>query len=225
MPGCEDRDVFACVALSRADVADPAVPVVVVVPMHELARPFARGVQVREAFSRELGPVLRRAEQAFDEGVVVAHARPRVRRLDAQPPQHGQHRGGLQRGAVVAMQHGSLVAWHGVNALGQRGALHEPRGMVTVVLLVHLEAHDLAAEDIEDQVQVEPASGDFGRQERHVPAPQLARCGGDVRGRRPALARRLGAAPMARLALRAQHALEGGLGGDVVGLAISPHPR
>jgi len=31
---------------------------------------------------------------------------------------------------------------------------------------VHLEAHDLAAEDIQDQVQVEPASGDFGRQDR-----------------------------------------------------------
>ena len=51
MPGREDRDVFARMALGRGDVANAAMPVIVVVPMHELARPLARGVQIREASS------------------------------------------------------------------------------------------------------------------------------------------------------------------------------
>lgn len=76
MPSRKDRDVVAFMALCRADVADAAVPVIVVVPMHELARPLARGAQIRKALFWELRPVLRRAEQAFDEGVVVAHAGP-----------------------------------------------------------------------------------------------------------------------------------------------------
>ena len=37
------------------------------------------------------------------------------------------------------MQHGPLIARHGVNALGQCGALHEPRGVFAIVVLVHLE--------------------------------------------------------------------------------------
>ena len=44
-----------------------------------------------------------------------------------------------------------------------------------LVGVVHLEADDLAAVEVEDQVQVEPASLHLGRQERHVPAPDLAR--------------------------------------------------
>jgi len=52
MPGRKDRDVFARMALGRADVANAAVPVIVVVPMHELARPLAPGAQIREASSR-----------------------------------------------------------------------------------------------------------------------------------------------------------------------------
>jgi len=49
MPGRKDRDVFARMALGRADVANAAVPVIVVVPMHELARPLAPGAQIPEA--------------------------------------------------------------------------------------------------------------------------------------------------------------------------------
>ena len=77
---------------------------------------------------------------------------------------------------------------------------------------MHLEADDLAAVEIEDQVEVEPASLDLRRQERHTlrrmlrrPAPDVAGTRSDVRGwsaRRP---RRLSPSPAVHLAMRAQH--------------------
>ena len=83
-------------ALRRADVSDAAVAMVMVVPMHERAGPLPRRLQILEATAgRELGAVLGRAEQALDEGVVVAHP---------ESGQQGRYRVGLERGAVVAVQ-------------------------------------------------------------------------------------------------------------------------
>src|SRR4051794_32369568 len=69
-------------------------------------------------------------------------------------------------------------------ALGQGGALGQMRRMLGAVGIVHLEADDLAAEEIQDQIQVEPASLHLRRQEGHVPAPDLPWGGGKVRARR-----------------------------------------
>src|ERR1700722_3648864 len=80
---------------------------------------------------------------------------------------------------------------------------------------MHLEADDLAAVEVEDQVEVEPASLDLRRQERHVPAPDIAGTAGDMRGWRPRRPWRLSASPAFLLALRAQHTVEAGLTGDV----------
>jgi transposase-like protein len=102
----QEDPICAAMTLGRGDVADAAVAVLIVVPTHEFSCPGACGVEVGEAPGRELRTVLGGAEQRLRIGVVIAHAGPRVRRLDAQPVQHSQHRGGLQRGAVVAVQHG-----------------------------------------------------------------------------------------------------------------------
>ncbi len=96
----------------------------------------------------------------------------------------------------------------GVDALGQRRTLEQRHRMVGIVLFVHLEAHDLAAEDVEDHVQVEPHPCHLGRQERHVPGPHLVGGAGYVGGRRAALARRLGAAAVTVLPVGAKHAVE-----------------
>lgn len=45
----EDHVIVAVMALRRADVADAAVAVVEVVPMHELARPVACSIEIGEA--------------------------------------------------------------------------------------------------------------------------------------------------------------------------------
>jgi len=209
----EDRVVLAGMALCRADVADAAVPMVDVVPMHEAHCPPARFIQVGEALDRKLRPVLRRPDQGLGIGVVVADPWARVGRLHAQPVQHRQDGGGLQRRAVVAVQ--DRLGREAGDPLGQRRAPHQVRGVVAVVGVVHLPADDLAAVQIQDQVQVEPLAGDRRGQEGHVPAPHLARPCGDVRGRRPGLAWRLGPPAVLGLSLLAQDAGEGGLAGHV----------
>ena len=50
--------------------------------------------------------------------------------FDTQPVEHRHYRGGLERRAVVAAQHG--LGAQGGNPLGQRGATHQMRGMVGV---------------------------------------------------------------------------------------------
>ena len=50
----QDRSVLAGVSLGRADIADTAVAVVEVVPMHEAACPLPCIVQGLESLGREL---------------------------------------------------------------------------------------------------------------------------------------------------------------------------
>lgn len=213
MSSGQDGVIVTGVALLRAHVADGAMAMLHVVPTHELGRPGSGLVQAGEALGRELGPVLGGAEQRLGIGVVIAHAGPGVRGLDAQPLQHGQHRRGFERGAVVAMQHGLGVRCG--DALGQRRAAHQVHGMVGVVTVVDLGAHDLAAVQVQDQVQVEPAAHHVGRQVRHVPAPDLAGCRGDVSGGRTRGLGRLGTATPGALPVGFEYAGHAGLAAQV----------
>lgn len=63
----EDGRVLAGMPLRGADVTDAAMAMVMVVPLHEGARPLARRLQVGKALVRELGTVLGRAEQRAAE--------------------------------------------------------------------------------------------------------------------------------------------------------------
>ena len=81
------------------------------------------------------------------------------------------------------MQH-RLVSPCG-DTLRQRGAPHQMHGMIRMVTVMDFPAHDLAAVQIQDQVQVKPASHHYGGQTGHIPAPDLARLTGDVGGGRP----------------------------------------
>ena len=94
---------------------------------------------------------------------------------------HREHGCRPQGGAVVAVQH--RAHRHDVDALGQGGAPRQMRGVFGAVGVMHLEADDLAAVKIEDQIQIEATSLDLCRQKRHVPAPDLARTCGNVRRR------------------------------------------
>ncbi len=66
-------------------------------------------------------------------------------------------------------------------------AVRRARGAAcsAAVAVVHLPADDLAAEQVQDEVQVEPTSLHLGGQEGHIPAPHVAGRAGHVRGRRP----------------------------------------
>ena len=184
----EHGPILAGMALGRGDVADAAVAMLVVVPVHELPRPVSRRIQIGKALGRKLRPVFGGAEQRLGERIVVAHARPRMGRRDAEPVQHGEHGGAFQGGAIVAVQH--RARRHGMYTLGQGGPFGQMRRMLGAVGLVHLEADDLAAEEIQDQVQVEPAALHLRRQEGHVPAPDLPWSGSHVGARRRRRSRR-----------------------------------
>ena len=102
------------------------------------------------------------------------------------------------------MQHGLGV--QGGDALGQCRAAHRVHGMVGVVTAVYLGADDLAAVQVQDQVQVEPAAHHDSRQVGHVPAPDLAGGRDDVGGRRSCGLGRLGAPSAGALPVGFEHA-------------------
>ena len=81
----EDCVVRPGVTFGGCDVADRAVPVLVVVPMHEARGPAACRLEIGEALGRELRAVLGGAEQGLGEGVVVTDPRARIGGRDAQP--------------------------------------------------------------------------------------------------------------------------------------------
>lgn len=86
-----------------------------------------------------------------------------------------------------------------------------------VILIAHFPADDLAAVEVQDQVDIEPADGNLGRQIGHVPAQDLARCAGQMRALAPTGLRRLGADQAGVLASRAKDAVEGRFAGDIAG--------
>jgi hypothetical protein len=75
MASRQQSPILAGMALRRGDVADAAVPMLMVVPVHEARSPLLGSVQISEPFERELRPILRDAEQRLGEGIVVTHPR------------------------------------------------------------------------------------------------------------------------------------------------------
>ena len=172
MAGSQDGDILSGVALCRAHITDATVGMVMVIPMDEGRRPGTRLLQGCKTPLREFRPVLGGAKQGLHEGVVVRDPRTGVRRLHAKPMEHGEHRGGLQSGAIVAMQDG--LFGETVDPFRKRRTPGEMRGMVGVIGVSDRGAHDLAAVEIEDEIQIKPASRDLGRQIGHIPAPDLS---------------------------------------------------
>src|SRR4029453_11909471 len=178
-----------------------------VVPADETGDPALRVLLAGETRCRPVRPVLAGAEQGFGERVVVADPRPAVGGDDAEPLERGLHGGALHRAAVVGVQdEGGREAAPGPDRLA-----HEIGGQLGAFALVDLPADDLAAEDVEDQVEVEepapdraghPGAGHPG----DVPTPDLAGTAGAVAGRRLATRRRLGPAAMLLLPFRPQDA-------------------
>ena len=181
--------------------------------MHEGGRPLPRLGEVGKARGGEVGVVLGGAEQRLGISIVIADPGPGVRRRDAEPVQHGQHGRALHARAVVAVQHRAQRL--GVDALGQRRAPDQVGGVLGLVGVVHLVADDLAAEEVENEEQVEPAPLHVGRQERHIPAPDLARGGRHVGAGRAYGPWRASPTTAAHLAVVAQHAVKARLAGDV----------
>lgn len=111
---------------------------------------------------------------------------------------------------ITEQTRNALTAWI------RRGSLTgDDSPLIGAVALADLEADNLAAEQIQDRVQIEPASDQCGRKVRHVPAPHLPRSRGDVRARRADTVGCLGAASRPGLSVSPQYTAEARFTGDV----------
>ena len=70
--GFEQMAIPAGMTLCRGNIADAAVPVLMVVPLHELHCPLSGSHQIGEPLEGELGTIFRSSEQRLGEGVVIA---------------------------------------------------------------------------------------------------------------------------------------------------------
>ena len=130
---------------------------------------WARASSMQPKRVGEVGPVLHGLELRLRERVVVGDVGPAVALGDVQIDQQGGHRLGAHAGAAIGVQGEraglDVVAGHGLGdqLLGQLGAL----------ALGDHPADDVAAEDVEDHVEVE--AGPLGRplELGDVPRPDL----------------------------------------------------
>src|SRR5690625_3254872 len=185
--------------------------VLMVAPVDEVTDPLARGLERGEAGLGKVRHVFAGPEQRFDEGVVVADPRSAERGGDPELAEHDLHRLAFYRTAVVTVKHQRLSG----AALLPDGALDQVAGVHGTLVLVHFPAHDLAAEQVQDQVQEEEAAADGGWQPGDVPAPNGVGCIGAMSGRRPGHSGWLGAAAMMLLVLVIQYTVKARLRGQV----------
>ena len=219
----EQRPVLATVALVGRDEADRAVAMLEIVPSSEALDPCPRRFDRCEAAGRPVGRVLAGPEQRFGKRVVIADARPADRcdytellhlRLHRCAP-HSMPGSACscmhERGAAVV---GMKNERTGQAPLGPDRALQDLGGELGRLAVVDLPADDLAAEDVDDEIEVEEGTGDRPRQPRYVPRPDLARCLGLEAGGWLAVRGRTGATAAMVLASLAQHPVEAGFRGD-----------
>ena len=87
--------------------------------------------------------------------------------------------------------------------------------MVGMIRFMYFPADDFPAVQIQNQVQIVSASDDTRWQVRHIPAPHLGRCCGNVRCRWARSMRRSGAPAMLSLSMRSQHTTEARFTGQI----------
>ena len=158
---------------------DTAMSMLGVVPGEERAAKGGGGGEVVEA-SGEVGVVLQRFELRLGEGVVVADVGAAQRAGD---PEVGKElRGALagHRRAAVGVQGEGL----GGDVLFDTGVLDEPRGECGALALGDHPAHDVTAEEVDQDVEVEVRPALWPEQARDVPRPGLVRGGGHQLGLR-----------------------------------------
>ena len=143
----------------RGEQADAGVVVVVVVPSEE-ATAEAQGVLVALEAVREFGNVFEGFELAFGERVVIGHMGPAVGFGDAQGAE--QLGDGLRNhGRPPIAVEGQLLL---VDLLTLHGVSNQTSGQVLGLTMGEHPADDVAAEDVQDHVEVVGQAARVGRQ-------------------------------------------------------------
>ena len=162
----------AVVDVGGGEQAEAPVVMLGVVPGEEALAERPRAPDRAEALG-ELGPILQGLELRFGERVVVGDVRPAVRLGDAQVGEQQRHRLRGHRGAAVGVQGelpGAMPCLRRLQRSASRPARRSRGG--------DHPAHDVAAEHVQDHVQV--VVGPFRRAEQlgDVPGPDLVRPAG-----------------------------------------------
>src|SRR5450755_4958537 len=143
---------------------------VVVVPVEEHAAVPAGLLDVVEPVG-ELGPVLQRLEVSFAVRVVAGGVRARMCLRDPEIREEERDRLGALRAAAIGVQRQDL----GGDLLLLGGLLDQRLRELAVLPVLHGPADDVAAEHVEDHVQIEVRPLRRALQLGDVPAPQLVR--------------------------------------------------
>jgi len=149
---------FPKVDHSRGEKSDTGMTMLVVVPVEKLLTEGAAVLNAAEAI-RKLGTVLQSAELAFRVRVVVGNIRPTMSLGDTQVGHQKGHRLGRHHPAAVGVD----VELAGRNLVLADGFLNELPGQFSALARRDHPADDVAAEDIQDDIQIEV--GPLGRTE------------------------------------------------------------
>src|SRR5690606_16055690 len=176
-----------CLLTARSNERDPSeediggreeaqafVMVVIVIPAEEVMAPVTTVPRIAKT-AGVVGLILRGVKERLLVRVVVRDARPRVTAVDPE--------GGEQFGETVGC-HGSTAVLvddelAGLDAVARDGLREELLGESAVLTLGHHPRDDVAAEEVEDDVEVEEDAADEGGELRDVPGPDLVRSRGD----------------------------------------------
>ncbi len=198
------------VTLPRSYKSYGAVMMGFVVPLHEVLSPEPRGLQVFEALRGKDGPVFVGPEERFRVGIIVAHPGPAPAGNDAQGSAGFLEDGSFHGAPVVRVEYQRSSSY----LLGEHRPGYEFCRMFFGFSFPDLPAHDEAAVDVENQIEVVIEPLDRAGKPAYVPAPYPVRfrglMGGGNSGYPPDTS-----SPMLLLVMFPKNTVEGGFRGYV----------
>ena len=172
LPGVTHRGGLPVVHSGRRHQPDARVAMLAVVPGEERLAEGAGVLEATEAF-REIRAVLQRFELGLGEGVIVAGIGPAVCFCDSQVGEQPRHRFGCHGGASIRMQ-GQLSR---PDLLFLAGVFDEPLGQPRRLRRGDHPADHVAAEDVQNDIEVAVRPLHGAQEFRDVPRPHLIRGG------------------------------------------------
>ena len=166
---------LAIVTLLGRHEFDAAVAVLVVVPNDERGYPLTSLLFGCKWLAGVIRPILHRSEQRFRVRVVIRHPwQPGEGSEDAQFLQPAFQRGRTHGVAVIGMENQGLLPTF-ADPFSQASPTHQIRCNGWILTLIHIPGHDLAAPDVDHQVEVKPDPAHGGGQIGNLPTPELVR--------------------------------------------------
>ena len=167
-----DGRSLAAVPLLRGHELDRAVAVLMHVPVHECRRPLAGLLLAGKGPAGVVGPVFGGAEHRLGVVIIVRHARAREGAQHAQLLQPHLQRGGAHGAAIVGVQDQPLPAAL-ADPLPDASPADQIGRDLGLLPLGDVPGDDLAAPDVDHQIEVQPHPPHAGGQVGDVPAPEL----------------------------------------------------